>query len=115
MHNPVLLDGFRVLSTFLDSNNTLAWTDIKFSLDMNLTRLNNYHTKTEVNDSLALQAPINNPTCTGTLSVNGTLSCQQLNPQVSQTNFNTIKQPGPYHYDGGLSNAATSSLNFRGK
>ena len=80
---------------------------------MNLTRLNNYYTKTEVNNSFTLKTPINNPTVTGTISVNGTLSCPQLNPAPLQTNFNTIKAPGLYHIDGGLSNAPTSSLNFR--
>ena len=39
--------------------------------------------------------------------------CPQLVPNPSQTNFNTITSPGPYHYDGRLSNAPTSSLNFR--
>jgi len=107
------LSGLYPINTSLNSNNPLAWTDIKISLDMNLTGLNNYYTKTEVNNSLALNAPIYNPTFTGTISINGTLTCPQLDPQISQTNFNTIKTPGLYHYDGGLSNAPSSSLNFR--
>jgi hypothetical protein len=95
----------------LNSNNPLAWTDIQIILDMNLSGLNKYYTKTEVKHTLTLKAPINNPTFTGAVSVNRTLSCPQLHPQVSQTNSNTIKPPGLYHYDGGLSNAPTSPLN----
>ena len=76
-----MLEGFQVfiypISTFLDSDNPLVWTDTKSNLDMNLTRLNNYYTKTEANNSLALKAPVNNPTFTGTVSVNGTLVCPQ--------------------------------------
>ena len=61
------LSGVCLISTSLNSNNALAWTDIQISSDMNLTGLNNYYTKTEVNSSLALKAPINNPTFTGTI------------------------------------------------
>ena len=50
---------------------------------------------------LDLKAPVNNP-----------IACPQLNPQISQHNFNTIKAPGLYRYDAGLSNTPTSSLNF---
>ena len=63
--------------------------------------------------ALDLKAPLASPTFTGTVSVNGTLACPQLAPQPSQNNFNTIKAPRLYHYDGGLSNAPTSSLSFR--
>ena len=37
------LSGVYPISTFLDSNNPLTWTDIKIGLDMNLTGLNNYY------------------------------------------------------------------------
>ena len=62
---------------------------------------------------LDLKAPINNPTFTGTVSVTGTLSCPHLPPQISHNNFDTIKTPGLYHYDGGLSNPPSSSQIFR--
>ena len=80
---------------------------------MHVAGFKNYYTKTEGNYSLALKAPINNPTFTRTISVNGTLVCPQLHPQISHNNFNTMKTPGLYHYDGGLSNAPSNSLNFR--
>ena len=96
---------------FVNGNNSI--TDIKIGLNTNLTGMTNYDTKTETDSIVALKAPINNPTCTGALSLNGTLSCPQLNPQMPQTKFNTIKPPGLYHYDGGLANAPSSSLNFR--
>jgi branched-chain amino acid transport system substrate-binding protein len=35
------------------------------------------------------KAPIDDPTCTGSVSVNGTLVCPQLNPAPLRTNFNT--------------------------
>ena len=58
--------GVYPISTSLKANNALAWTDINISLDMNLTRLNNYYTKSEVNSSLALkQNVINNVPGTG--------------------------------------------------
>ena len=38
------LSGVYPVSTFLNSNSPLTWTDISISLDMNLTRLNNYYT-----------------------------------------------------------------------
>ena len=50
-------------------------TDIKISLNTNLTGLTNYYTKTESNSSLALKAPLASPALTGTISVNGTLAC----------------------------------------
>ena len=55
------LSGAYSINTFVDSNNPLGWTDIRISLDMNLTGLNNYYTKSEVNNGLALKAPIKNP------------------------------------------------------
>ena len=58
-------------------------------------------------DAVALKSPINNPACAGIVSVNGTLA-----PQPSQNNFNTIKAPELYHFDGGLSNAPSGSQNF---
>ena len=74
---------------------------------MQVVHSGNINTFTQpVLDALALEAPINNPTFTGTLS------CPQSNPQISQTNFKTIKTPGLYHYDGGLSNAPSSSLSI---
>ena len=91
----------------MDSSNPLAWTDIKINLDMNLTGLNNYYTKTEVDNGLALKAPINNPTFTGTLV------CPQLNASHTKSDFNEIKPPGLYHYDGGISNGPSNSLSFR--
>ena len=63
---------------------------------MNLKGLINYYMKTEVNSSLALKAPINSPTLTGTVSVNGTLVCPQLNSISSHNDFNIIKAPGHY-------------------
>ena len=42
---------------------------------MNLTGLNNYYTKSEVNNSLALKAPIDSPTFTGHVSVDGAVYC----------------------------------------
>jgi hypothetical protein len=108
------LSGVYPISTSLNSNNVLAWTDIQISLDMNLTGLNNYYTKTEVNNSLALKAPINNPTFTGTLY------CPQLTswPTPQLYDFNIVKASGLYHYDSygsvtGLRNAPTNSANFR--
>ena len=38
------LSGVCRVSTSLNSNNVLAWTDIQISLDMNRTGLNNYYT-----------------------------------------------------------------------
>ena len=111
------LSGVYPISTSLDSNNVLAWTDVQINLDMNLTGLNSYYIETKVNNSLALKAPINNPTFTGTVSVNGTLVCPQLGPISSQNNFNTIKTPGLYQYDlfdgNPIPNAPINSLNFR--
>ena len=49
------LSGVYPISTFLNSSNPLTWTDINIILDMNLTGLNKYYTKTEVNNSLALK------------------------------------------------------------
>ena len=40
------LSGVYPISTFLGSNILLTWTDIKIGLDMNLTGLNHYYTKT---------------------------------------------------------------------
>jgi hypothetical protein len=88
------LSGVYPISTSLNSNNALAWTDIQISLDMNLTGLHSYYTKSEVNNMLALKAPINSPTFTGTVSLSGTLVCPQLNPISSQNDFNTIKHQG---------------------
>ena len=79
-----------------------------------VVRSGNVNTFNQIaSDSLALKAPINNPTFTGNVPVNGTLSGPQLNPYSSQTNFNTIKAPGLYHSDAGLSNAPSSSQDFR--
>ena len=38
------LSGVYPISTSLNSNNPLTWTDIRISLDMNLTGLTNYST-----------------------------------------------------------------------
>ena len=65
--------------------------------------------------ALNLNAPLASPTFTGTVSVNGTLACPQVAPHPSQNNFNSTKTPGLYHYDGGLSNAPTGSLNYRSR
>ena len=62
---------------------------------------------------IATNPPLNSPPFTETVSVNGTLACPQVAPYPSQNNFNEIKAPRFYHYDGGLSNAPTSSPNFR--
>ena len=62
---------------------------------------------------LDLKAPMNNPIFTAKISVYGTLSCPQLSPHPSQNNLDTITSPGLYHYDAGLSNAPSSSANFR--
>ena len=43
----------------------------------------------------------------------GTLVCPQLNPMPTQNDFNIVKAPGLFQYDGGLSNAPSASLNFR--
>ena len=51
---------------------------------------------------LDLKAPINSPTFTGTVSINGTLSCPQLSPYPSQNNFDITKAPRLYHYDDGI-------------
>ena len=47
------LSGVYPISTFLDSNNPLAWTDVKVSLDtyIYITGLNNYYTKTEIDNA----------------------------------------------------------------
>jgi len=105
--------GVSPISASLSSSNPLVWDDIKIGLDMNLTGLNNYYTKTEVNKSLALKAPINNPTFTGTLY------CPQLTswPTPQLYDFNIVKASGLYHYDSygsatGLRNAPTNSANL---
>jgi len=67
--------------------------------DAYLTIQADCYTETEVNNRLARNPPINNPTFTGTVAVNGTLSCPQLNPYPSQNNLDTIKTPGLYPYD----------------
>ena len=51
-------------------------TDIKISLNTNLTGLTNYYNKTEVDNGLALKAPINNLTFTGNVTVNGNLNTE---------------------------------------
>ena len=53
------------------------------------------------------------PTSTGNVTSNRILASPHLSPTPYQFNFNTIKAPGLYHDDGGLSNAPASSLNFR--
>ena len=54
------------------------------------------------------------PTFTGNVTINGILSRPQLSPAPYQFNFNTIKAPGLYQYDGTtLFNAPSSSQNFR--
>ena len=85
-----------------------------------LTGLNNYYTKSEVNNSLALKGPINNPKFTGTVLVNGTLVWPQLTswPTPQLKGFNIFKASGLYHYGSygsvtGLVNAPTNSANFR--
>ena len=87
---------------------------------MSLPRLNISYTKSEVNNNLTLKAPINNPTFTGTISVNGTLVCPQLTswPTPQSYDFNIVKASGLYHYDAygsvnGLVDAPTNSANFR--
>ena len=87
---------------------------------MNLTGLSNYYTQSDVNDSLALKAPTNNPTCTGAVSVNGTLVCPQLTswPTPQSYDFNIVKASGLYHYDAygsvnGLVNAPTKLRQFQ--
>ena len=114
------LSGVYPISTSLNSNNVLAWTDIQISLDMNLTGLSNCYTKSEVNNSLAEKALLNKPTFTGTVSVSGMLVCPQLTswPTPQLYDFNIVKASGLYHYDSygsvtGLRNAPTNSANFR--
>ena len=63
---------------------------------------------------LDLNAPITNPTCTRAVSVNGTLTCPQRSPHITQNDFNIIKTPGRYNYEGAtISNAPSSSQNVR--
>ena len=50
-------------------------TDIKISLNTNLTRLTNYYTKTESTSILALKTPLASPVSTGAITVSGTLAC----------------------------------------
>ena len=48
-----------------------------------------------------------------TLVIHNPAQTPQVAPHPSQTNFNTVKAHGLSHYDNGISNAPTSSLNFR--
>ena len=81
---------------------------IETTNDAYLTIRSDSYNKAEVNNALALKAPINNPTFTGTIV------CPQLNATNTKTDFNEIKPPGLYHYNGlTLPNAPSTSQNFR--
>ena len=49
------ISGVSPISTSLSTDKSVAWEDIQISLSMNVTGLNNYYTKTEVNNSFALK------------------------------------------------------------
>jgi hypothetical protein len=50
----------------------------------------------------------------GNIQASGTLLVPQLTASATQNNFNTVKPPGLYQYDGGLSNTPPdNTLNYR--
>lgn len=50
----------------------------------------------------------------GNIQASGTLLVPQLTASATQNNFNTVKPPGLYEYDGGLSNTPPdNTLNYR--
>jgi len=81
------LTGAYPITAVLDSNNPLSWTDIKIGLNMNLTGLNNYYTKTEVDNNLELKA--NQSTTYTKTEVNTSLASKHNNLLYPNTDGNT--------------------------
>lgn len=52
-------------------------------------------------------------TASSTITATGAISASNLNPEVTQTDFNLTKSPGLYHYDGAITNSPDSDANYR--